>query len=754
MHDLVARADATRTAEIAAAVRRERERLAEALHDDALQRVLLARQELVAAGGGDAATLREDVRCLLDELASSLRSTTQAMHEATLDELPLAVALERLAADAARRGRLVVTTSVAPEATGANDRVVRTVSGELLANAVGHAGASHVEIEVTRAETAVVLRVRDDGVGLDPAALDRAGRTGPRGHARLLRTMAAIGGTVTIDAAPGAGTAVTCRMPVAALRTHRHLEDALGRDDAGAGRPVAACAEADTEAAARILARLEALRALRARGPEPAGAQGVLADVARLVSEELGWTVVVNRHRPSHDDLVVVAAHGLAPGHWEVVGGATYTTAEWAPLLAPRFARRGVYFIPDGALRPACSAVSSDERAWRDGDDLLVPFSASDGRLLGVLSLDAPRSGRRPTEPELDVLATVAGHVGLAVEQAAVAPDGAVGSLEGLLRVAAELTTARDPEAITARVATALREVLGFDRVIVEAAGADGLLRPVAGDPVTLEPLSAAEAEHMLAPSRSDGPLLLAGEPGREALPASRRGLLELPPGPVDPTGWHERLLVVALRRPEGGVSGLIWLDRPRDGRLPDTATLGVLGAFAAQAAAAQAEAQVRAQVARLSGHDELTQLGNRRAFGLELGREVARAARTGLASVLILCVVEGCPELEDDALPMDALAQPAWREASAAFDEELRRVDRAFRIQGALFAFLLAGSGRAPETTAVTVRIAARLRAIARRQGLGVRFGTAAIGPDVRSAGAVLALARRRLVDTDRTTA
>ncbi len=44
------------------------------------------------------------------------------------------------------------------------------------------------------------------------------------------------------------------------------------------------------------------------------------------------------------------------------------------------------------------------EHAWLDGDLLLLPLNAPDGRLLGVISLDGPRDGMRPDRQRMEVL--------------------------------------------------------------------------------------------------------------------------------------------------------------------------------------------------------------------------------------------------------------------------------------------------------------------------------------------------------------
>lgn len=802
-HDRAA-SDAVSSAELASAVRRERERLAEALHDDALQRVMLAQQDLIEAEEEGDEDLRADVRRQLGELAHSLRATTRAMHDRSLEELPLSRALDRLAADGARRGRLAVTTVVAPEATGVHDGLIVRLTRELLANVVRHAQAENVDISLAREDETVVLRVCDDGRGIAAGELERAAASGHIGHARMRRTLASIGGTIEIVSAPGAGTTVQCALPVAALRAHHRLEasiekgQGLGRllaasdpraesaalavarvtngaiaalpetalrirhhpgrsldeRSEAAGRPGAEAAAETTDAAAVALARITALYDRPDGEGREADLDRLLEEIASAVGDALGWTVVLCVARPGEDALVARASHGLDANSWAAVRGTAYTRAQWDPLLDERFARGGAYLIPDGALRTAGPPEPSAGRgAWHDGDDLLVPFRGRDGQMLGVFSFGAPVSGRRPSDEELAVLATVAGHTGRLVRLAheSLARTRHASALAGLLEATARLTATPDPEEIPRRVADAVADHLGFGRVIVEVMGADGLMRPAAergGETAGLEPLSGRELDAL------DADLLV--PPGRAGLllPAARRVLQRPGAGTARPPAWDGHLLMVPLRAHDGHVVGLVWLDAPADGLLPPARTVGALRSFTDQAAAALIGARTRSRLVLRSGRDELTRLPNRHAFSEELGREIARAGRTGLASMLVLAVVEGCPALDASRPLSEAPLGPDEQEIFNSFRTELRRDDRAFRIDGGLFALLLVGTERPPVTSAVTLRIAARLKAIGRGSGMTVNFGTAAIGPQGGSAAEVLGRARQQLLDRCRAVA
>jgi signal transduction histidine kinase len=81
---------------------------------------------------------------------------------------------------------------------------------ECLANVVKHAHASRVDISVRESAETVDVEVRDDGQGFDDTEpSDGFGLVGMRERVAL------VGGTMTIDTSPGAGTVVRLRLPVA-----------------------------------------------------------------------------------------------------------------------------------------------------------------------------------------------------------------------------------------------------------------------------------------------------------------------------------------------------------------------------------------------------------------------------------------------------------------------------------------------------------------------------------------------------------
>lgn len=83
---------------------------------------------------------------------------------------------------------------------------------EALHNVAKHAQASRVAVELALAGGVLTVEVRDDGVGLAPAALQRATSFGLRG---LQERAAAVGGWVDISSRPGEGTQLLLSLPLA-----------------------------------------------------------------------------------------------------------------------------------------------------------------------------------------------------------------------------------------------------------------------------------------------------------------------------------------------------------------------------------------------------------------------------------------------------------------------------------------------------------------------------------------------------------
>jgi two-component system, NarL family, sensor kinase len=134
-----------------------------------------------------------------------LRSLLVEIHPPGLNAGGLGAALEDLTAQAVGAG--VTPTVSVTGMDGTPDHVVALVwrvAQEAIRNAVRHAGASTVRVDVLGEARQVSLTVQDDGVGFDPDSDDRQDSYGLRG----LQSLVEDGGRLQVQSAPGAGTTV------------------------------------------------------------------------------------------------------------------------------------------------------------------------------------------------------------------------------------------------------------------------------------------------------------------------------------------------------------------------------------------------------------------------------------------------------------------------------------------------------------------------------------------------------------------
>jgi signal transduction histidine kinase len=86
---------------------------------------------------------------------------------------------------------------------------------ECLNNCARHAHATCVSIELGHIDQTIVCRIKDNGVGFDVAeTLNRRGSS-CLGLMGIRERAESLGGTVSLKSAPGAGTELTVRLPLA-----------------------------------------------------------------------------------------------------------------------------------------------------------------------------------------------------------------------------------------------------------------------------------------------------------------------------------------------------------------------------------------------------------------------------------------------------------------------------------------------------------------------------------------------------------
>ncbi len=203
--------------EIARAGDDERRRLGHEIHDGVCQQLtgaLLRCQALELRLKRGAPLPPEELDALSSLLGESIQEA-RAVAQGLYPLEPTPDALARALRALAKRTRF--TSGIACELRAAGDLLVANpttaqhlyrIAQEALGNAVSHARAGLITVELRGGDDSLLLQVDDDGVGL-PETLP-AGGLG-------LRTMSfraeILDGDLVVGAAPGGGTRVSCRVP-------------------------------------------------------------------------------------------------------------------------------------------------------------------------------------------------------------------------------------------------------------------------------------------------------------------------------------------------------------------------------------------------------------------------------------------------------------------------------------------------------------------------------------------------------------
>jgi len=197
----------------------ERSRLAHELHDAVSQKLFslrLTAQAAAALVDRDPSRAKgelQQVAVLAAEAADELRAAVVELRPAALDEDGLVATLRTQiqVLDRAHTARVTFGSCGVRALPSAQEEALLRVAQEALHNALRHSGAERVDVTLARRGSAAVLRVADDGSGFDPKAIRRAGRH--LGLVSMRDRAGGVGGTLTVESAPGKGTTIELEVP-------------------------------------------------------------------------------------------------------------------------------------------------------------------------------------------------------------------------------------------------------------------------------------------------------------------------------------------------------------------------------------------------------------------------------------------------------------------------------------------------------------------------------------------------------------
>ena len=191
----------------------DRERIARDLHDVVIQRLFATGMQLQGiAPHALRPEAAQRINAAVDDLDATIRDIRRSIFEL---RAPAGASLRTELRDAVEAAAAALGFRPTMDVSGPVDSAVPddvvpellAVLREALSNVARHAGARAARVSVRAAGGEVVIQIEDDGVGTDPATA-RGGLVNMAERARDL------GGTCTVEPAPGGGTVVTWRVPL------------------------------------------------------------------------------------------------------------------------------------------------------------------------------------------------------------------------------------------------------------------------------------------------------------------------------------------------------------------------------------------------------------------------------------------------------------------------------------------------------------------------------------------------------------
>jgi signal transduction histidine kinase len=202
----------------------ERARIAHGLHDDLGQILVAVQMRLAECERVDTEeakrTILREVSGLVAQAIESSRSLTFELMAPLMAEAGIEAELKQFAARAPVRLGIRCNydsdSNPKPISTEVAAAVLRVVR-ELLENVRKHARTDSASVSVYRTGNRIHVSVSDDGIGFEPTPPSAPERMG-FGLLVVRERLAAIGGDIVIDSAPGSGTRALVTAPLLGTR--------------------------------------------------------------------------------------------------------------------------------------------------------------------------------------------------------------------------------------------------------------------------------------------------------------------------------------------------------------------------------------------------------------------------------------------------------------------------------------------------------------------------------------------------------
>jgi signal transduction histidine kinase len=196
----------------------ERRHIARELHDEVGQALTAAKINLQAAikeSDGAKSKRIDETAAILEKLLGQVRQISLDLRPSTLDDLGLVPALRSLLDQQGRRASVAVRFSVGNVPENLDSKIQTTcfrIAQEAITNALRHANATRIDVELARDNGSLRLQVRDNGRGFDmnstQAHAAGLGLIGIKERAALVDAQA------KVISSPNKGTTVEVSLPL------------------------------------------------------------------------------------------------------------------------------------------------------------------------------------------------------------------------------------------------------------------------------------------------------------------------------------------------------------------------------------------------------------------------------------------------------------------------------------------------------------------------------------------------------------
>jgi two-component system, NarL family, sensor histidine kinase UhpB len=203
---------------VLAAQEAERRRIASGLHDEVgqvLTGILLQLDAVATAGDDNRRAKAEEAKQSIRQALEEVRRIAQELRPELLEHLGLVSALTELSRTFTQATGVEVERRFAtglPHLSDDAELAIYRVAQESLTNVARHAEAGRVELTLEPGASSVVLRVADDGRGLDASA-SQDGRGGLRG---MRERAVLVGGALAVKEGVAGGVEIRLEVPAEA----------------------------------------------------------------------------------------------------------------------------------------------------------------------------------------------------------------------------------------------------------------------------------------------------------------------------------------------------------------------------------------------------------------------------------------------------------------------------------------------------------------------------------------------------------